>query len=180
MKNNTEKGVDLSLRQFIKSLGYIAGGSALLASTPWLTSCTPEKLKEISSVKARVAVIGSGSRGQYHLHNLKEIPHAQVVAICDNYPPNLKAAQELFPNAKTYTDYKKLLESKDIDGVIIATPLNWHACITLDALSAGKHVFCEKAMARTLEECKTVYDTYQNTNQVLYFCMQRMYDEKYI
>ena len=49
MKNNTEKGVDLSLRQFIKSLGYIAGGSALLASTPWLTSCTPEKLKEISS-----------------------------------------------------------------------------------------------------------------------------------
>lgn len=180
MKNNTEKGVDLSLRQFIKSLGYIAGGSALLSSTPWLTSCTPEKLKEISSEKARVAVIGTGSRGQYHLHNLKEIPHAQVVAICDNYPPNLKAAQELFPNAKTYTDYKKLLESKDIDGVIIATPLNWHACITLDALSAGKHVFCEKAMARTLEECKTVYDTYQNTNQVLYFCMQRMYDEKYI
>ena len=114
MKNNTEKGVDLSLRQFIKSLGYIAGGSALLASTPWLTSCTPEKLKEISSEKARVAVIGTGSRGQYHLHNLKEIPHAQVVAICDNYPPNLKAAQELFPNAKTYTDYKKLLDEEQM------------------------------------------------------------------
>ena len=47
MRNKIEKGVDLNLRQFIKSLGYIAGGTALLASTPWLSSCTPEKLKEI-------------------------------------------------------------------------------------------------------------------------------------
>ena len=52
MRNKIEKGVDLNLRQFIKSLGYIAGGTALLASTPWLSSCTPEKLKEIRNEKA--------------------------------------------------------------------------------------------------------------------------------
>ena len=146
MKDNKKEGVDLGLRQFIKSLGYVAGGTALLATTPWLTSCTPEKLKEIKHEKARIALIGTGSRGQYHIHNLKEIPHAQIVAVCDNYAPNLQQALELCPDAKSYTDYRKLLESKDIDGVIISTPLNWHAPIVLDALAAGKHVFCEKAM----------------------------------
>lgn len=79
MRNKIEKGVDLNLRQFIKSLGYIAGGTALLASTPWLSSCTPEKLKEIRNEKARIALIGTGSRGQYHIHNLKEIPHARLL-----------------------------------------------------------------------------------------------------
>ena len=110
MKEHKEKGVDLGLRQFIKSLGYVAGGTALLATTPWLTSCTPEKLQEIKHEKARIALIGTGSRGQYHIHNLKEIPHAQIVAVCDNYAPNLQQALELCPDAKSYTDYRKLLE----------------------------------------------------------------------
>ena len=170
MKDEKEKGVDLSLRQFIKNLGYFTGGTALLATTPWLTSCTPEKLKEIKNNKARVALIGTGSRGQYHIHNLKEIPHAQIVALCDNYEPNLQQALALCPDAKPYKDYRKLLESAEIDGVIISTPLNWHAPIVLDALAAGKHVFCEKAMARTLDECKAIYDAYAHTDKVLYAC----------
>lgn len=175
------QGVDLGLRKFIKELGFITGGTSLLATAPWLSSCTPEKLEEIKSEKkARVAVIGTGSRGQYHIHNLKNIPHAELVALCDIYQPNLETALALCPGAKTYTDYRRLLEDKDIDGVIITTPLHLHAPITLDALSAGKHVFCEKAMARTIEECRAVYDAYTQTDKVLYFCMQRMYDEKYI
>lgn len=180
MSKKNEKQVDVSLRQFIKDIGYVTGGAALLSTVPWLQSFTPDKLAEIKNEKARIAVIGTGSRGQYHIHNLLPMKHAEITALCDNYPPNLKAASELCPKAKTYTDYKKLLEAKDIDGVIIATPLNWHAPITLDALSAGKHVFCEKAMALTMEECKAVYDAYKQTNKVLYFCMQRMFDEKYI
>ena len=173
--------VDLSLRQFIKQLGFMAGGAAVLSSMPWLTSCTAEKLDEIkSSPKARVALIGTGSRGCYHLTSLQSIHHAKVVALCDIYPENLKHGQEMFPDAKLYTDYRKLLEDKNIDGVIIATPLGTHARITLDSLSAGKHVFCEKAMARTMDECKSVYDAYIRQNKVLYYCMQRMYDEKYI
>lgn len=184
MKNNMGKNkqeVDLGLRNFIKNLTCFAGGAVFIAnSAPWLTSCTTEKLKEIKNEKARVALIGSGSRGQYHLHNLMNIPHAEVVAICDPYQTNLKAGLELFPSAKGVTDYHEVLDDKSIDGVIIATPLHMHAQITLDALSAGKHVFCEKAMARTMEECKTVYEAYQNSKPVLYYCMQRMYDEKYI
>ena len=128
MKDNKKEGVDLGLRQFIKSLGYVAGGTALLATTPWLTSCTPEKLKEIKHEKARIALIGTGSRGQYHIHNLKEIPHAQIVAVCDNYAPNLQQALDLCPGAKSYTDYRKLLESKDIDGVIIEPSKSQISC----------------------------------------------------
>jgi predicted dehydrogenase len=172
--------IDHSLRQFIKDLGYITGGTTLLAGMPWLQSYTPAKAQEIKNERARIALIGTGSRGQYHIHNLLQIPHAKIVALCDNYPPNLKAASDLCPDAKTYTNYKKMLESREIDGVIIATPLNWHAPMVLDALAAGKHAFCEKAMALTMEECKAIYDAYQKTDKVLYFCMQRMFDEKYV
>ena len=180
MAKENRKQVDLSLRQFIKDLGYITGGGALLSSVPWLQSFTPDKLNEIKKEKARIALIGTGSRGQYHIHNLLEIGHAEIVALCDNYAPNLKEAHALYPKAKTYTDYKKLLESNDIDGVVIATPLNWHAPMVLDSLAAGKHVFCEKSMALTMDECKAIYDAYQTTDKVLYFCMQRMFDEKFV
>lgn len=180
MTNRQEKGVDLSLRRFIRDLGTLASGAALLSATPWLQSCTPGKLDEIKGEKARVALIGTGSRGRYHIHNLLNIPHASIVAICDDYEPHLKLAAELCPQAKQYSDYRRMLEDKDIDGVIIATPLNWHAVMVLDSLMAGKHVFCEKAMARTMDECKAIYDAYRLTDRALYFCMQRMYDEKYI
>ncbi len=180
MSGKKQQGVDLSLRQFIKDLGSLAGGAALLSSIPWLSSCTPEKLKEISGHKARVALIGTGSRGRYHIHNLFQIPHAEIVAICDDYEPHLKLAAELCPEAKQYTDYRRVLEDRDVDGVIISTPLHLHASMVLDSLMAGKHVFCEKAMARTLDECKAIYNAYQLTDKALYFCMQRMYDEKYI
>ncbi|WP_298648094.1 Gfo/Idh/MocA family oxidoreductase [uncultured Proteiniphilum sp.] len=175
-----EKQVDLGLRQFIKNLGYIAGGTAMLGTTPWLQSFTTDALKEIKGEKARIGLIRTGSRGVYHIHNLLTIPHAEIIALCDDYEPNLKAASELCPNAKKYTDYRKLLESNEIDGVIISTPLHWHAPMVLDALAAGKHTFCEKSMALTMQECKSVYDTYLTSDKVLYFGMQRLFDEKYI
>lgn len=179
MKNN--ENVDLGLRKFIKGLGYVAGGSMLLSATPWLVSCTPEKRREAAaSGVARLGIIGTGSRGQYHIHNLLEVSFAKIVALCDNYQVNLDAAAALVPGAKLYTDYRKLLEDKEIDGVVIATPLGMHARMTLDSLAAGKHTFCEKAMALTMEECKEVYAAYQNTDRSLYYCLQRMYDEKYV
>lgn len=167
-------------RSFIRQMGYLAGGAAVLSSAPWLQSCSKGSAAEAVTEKARVALIGSGSRGQYHIHNLLDIPHAEFVALCDIYDVNLEAAHALVPSARTYKDYREVLECDDIDGVIIATPLHMHAPIVLDALAAGKHVFCEKSMARTMDECKAIYDAYQNTDKALYFCMQRMYDEKYI
>lgn len=179
MKNNHEH-VDIGLRSFLKQLGGIAGGAAILTTAPWLTSCTEKKLEETKKEKARIALVGAGSRGQYHIHNLLNISCADLVTICDPYKVNLDAALALYPSAKGVDDYRKVLDDPDIDGVIIATPLHLHARITLDALAAGKHVFCEKAMALTMEDCKTVYDAYMHSDRALYYCMQRMYDEKYI
>lgn len=179
-KNRPIKEVDQSLRQFIKEVGCISGGAALLATTPWLQSFTPEKAKEIQNEKARIGFIGTGSRGQYNIHAVMAILHAEIVALCDIYPPNLKRASEICPAAETYSDYREVLELPDIDGVVISTPLYLHAPMTLDALDAGKHVYCEKAMAHTMEQCKAVYEAYQKSDKVLYFCMQRMFDEKYI
>lgn len=164
-------------RNFLKDLGLGAGA---LTAMSWLQSCTPDKLEEVAGQKARVALIGCGSRGQYHIHMLADIPHAELVALCDDYTPHLEEASALCPTAARYTDYREVLDRKDIDGVIIATPIYTHAQITIDALAAGKHVFCEKAMARTMDECLAVYNAYQNTDKSLYFCMQRMYDEKYV
>lgn len=180
MSEKKVKKVDLGLRQFIKDLGYITGGAAILGAVPWLQSFTPDALYDIKSEKARIALIGTGSRGQYHIHALLSMQHVEIVALCDIYPPNLVNAAKLCPKAKIYTNYQKLLESNDIDGVVIATPLNWHAPMVLDALSAGKHVFCEKSMALTMDQCKAIYDAYMQSDKVLYFCMQRMFDEKYI
>ena len=180
MSVKKEKQLNVSLRQFIKDLGGITGGAALLGTMPWLQSFTPDKLNEVEKEKSRIAIIGTGSRGQYHIHNLLVMSHTEIVALCDNYPPNLDAAAALAPKAKKYNDYRKVLESREVDGVVIATPLNWHAPIVLDALSAGKHVFCEKSMAYSIEQCKAIYDAYQSSDKILYFCMQRMFDEKYI
>lgn len=163
-------------RDFLKELGL---GTGALAAMPWLSSCL--RVSESGPAeRARLALIGAGSRGQYHIHMLRDIPQGEFVAICDPYEVNLQAALSLSPGSKGYRDYRQVLDDQDIDGVVIATPLGSHAKITLDALSAGKHVFCEKAMALTLDECKAVYEAYKNSDRALYYCMQRMYDEKYV
>lgn len=172
--------MDNSRREFLKDLGMVAGGGLLLSTFPWLKSCTSAAKKEIAGEKARLAIVGTGSRGQYHINNLLNTPSADIVALCDNYAPHLEQAAALCPGAKKYSDYRQMLESSEIDGIVIATPLYMHAPIAIDAMKAGKDVFSEKAMAHTLEQCKAMYDTWKETGRVLYVGQQRLYDEKYI
>ena len=113
MKND-ENSVNLSRRDFFKELGMIGGGGVLLSAFPWLQSCSADDKVQIAKEKVRIGFIGTGSRGQYHLNNLKTIPYADVVALCDNYPPHLKEASALYPKAKTYDDYRKLLDDRDL------------------------------------------------------------------
>ena len=114
----------MTRKDFLSSL--VLGGAGL-ALFPWLASCTPERQKETAGEKARLGIIGTGSRGQFHLVNLLLDVSAQIVALCDDYPPHLEAAAALCPSAKRYTDYHALLEDKEVDGVIICTPLSMHA-----------------------------------------------------
>ena len=165
-------------RDFFKLLG----SSGLIAMFPWLQSCTKEVSDMVGSAKVRIGIIGTGSRGMYHLNNILNIPipQAEVVALCDDYQPHLQQAADLFPKANLYDDYHHLLDDRNVQAVIITTPLNEHERMSIDAFSAGKHVFCEKSMALTLEGCRRIYDAYKYAGKVLYIGQQRMFDPKYI
>ena len=108
------------------------------------------------------------------------MPQVEVTALCDDYTPHLEDAAQYFPAAKLYSDYRQLLEDRNVDGVIIATPLYLHAPMTLDAMEAGKRVFCEKAMAYSQEDCLRVYNRRKELGAVLFIGQQRLFDPKYI
>ncbi|MCR5518715.1 MAG: Gfo/Idh/MocA family oxidoreductase [Bacteroidales bacterium] len=167
-------------RSFLGKMGGLGAAGIALSALPIVEACSPDKKAAVVGGKVRLGLIGPGSRGQLHLANLQQIVNAEVVALCDIYQPNLEKGLEMFPNAKSYTDYRALLEDKDVDGVIIATPLNEHYHMAMDAMSAGKHVLCEKAMAYTMDECLDMYRTAQSCGKVFIIGQQRLFDPKYL
>ena len=167
-------------REFLKNVCAATAGGFLLSSIPWLQACDKQGKAITSSERARIAIIGTGSRGLFHINHLLKNPQCEIVALCDIYTPHLEDAAALCPNARKYTDHRQVLDSKEVDGIVICCPLHEHAPITIAGLQAGKHVFCEKSMARTPEECKAMYDTYKQSGKVLYIGQQRLFDQKYI
>jgi predicted dehydrogenase len=104
----------------------------------------------------------------------------QIVAISDIYEPHTKAALEIAGSGcQHYPDYRKLLERKDIQGVGIATPLYLHSRMAIDALNAGKPVYCEKMMAYTVDEAKQMVRTAERTGKILQIGHQRRYSPDY-
>jgi len=164
-------------RSFLKNMG-IAGGAVMLASSPWLAAFSETEHTKKSVIK--LGVIGPGSRGQFLMSFLKNNPKADVVAVCDIYQPSVDEALKIYPQARVYDDYRKLFENKEIDAILIATPLNTHLQIALDAFDAGKHVFCEKALAMTISDCYQMYQKHRETGKVFFAGQQRLFDPRYI
>jgi predicted dehydrogenase len=104
----------------------------------------------------KLGVIGIGQWGREILATLSRLPSAEVAAICDTYEPYLKRGIEGAPKAVSFTDYRKLLENKDIEAVIIASPSHQHKEVALAALAAGKHVYCEAPLAITIDEARAI------------------------
>ncbi len=127
--------------------------------------------------RIRAGIIGAGGRGRYLTGEFKEIG-AEMAAVCDIYEPNLqeglKAANT---GAKSFSDYKKLLEDKTIDAVIVATPDHWHARMVIDAVEAGKDVYVEKPMAHTIPEGFDVINAVRRTKRVVQVGTQRRSSE---
>jgi predicted dehydrogenase len=123
--------------------------------------------------RIRAGIIGTGGRGQYHVAQFKEVG-AEMAAVCDVYEPNLQAGlKAASTGAKPYTNYKKLLEDKSLDAVVIATPDHWHAQMTIDAVEAGKDVYVEKPMVHKIEEGFRVIEAVRRTRRVVQVGMQR-------
>ncbi len=98
--------------------------------------------------KVRIGVIGTGSRGQGLMQILNKISNVEITGICDTLPFRLEAAMRIAPKANTFADYNDLLGRKDIDAVVISSPLNTHAEIAAAAVDADRHIYCEKTMVK--------------------------------
>ena len=107
--------------------------------------------------KLNIAVIGVGGRGGGNMNSVK---NENIVALCDVNGKNLASAAERFPQAKTYADWRKCLEQKNIEAVVCSTTDHTHAFVNVWAMNRGMHVYCEKPLANSVEEAQMVRATY--------------------
>jgi predicted dehydrogenase len=164
-----------------------ASAAAAAAGTGWAKSpvyaLAPARVIGAND-RVNIGHIGVGGMGGGHVGMIKgqlQALNVAQTAVCDIYKPRLeKAAQSTgVPGSKTYHDYRKLLEDKDVDAVVIATPEHWHAIQTVEALEAGKHVYLEKPMSRYPEEALKIYDAVERTKCVLQVGSQGCSDLKW-
>lgn len=134
-------GVVSSRRKFVGTVAYGLAGTIAAGSA-----------KAGSLEPVRLGLIGAGDRGTQLLHHIRSCAAAEVVAVADAYAGRLAVAKSSLDNAAGYADYRNLLDRKDIDAVVIATPQHLHAQQFCDALAAGKHIYLEKNAALTLEQ----------------------------
>ncbi|SMF14240.1 Predicted dehydrogenase [Alteromonadaceae bacterium Bs31] len=136
-------------RSFVKN--SLVSGLALLSAKSIFAA-------GISSPKLNIGIIGSGNRGQGLAHILRDFEPIHVGALADTLPFRLEEARAIAPGASPYKDYRKLLDDKSIDAVVIATPMSTHEQIAIDALDAGKHVYCEKTLVKGLHGIQHILD----------------------
>lgn len=172
-----EENSVITRRDFLRKLG-IVGAGALAVTSPWLSAFS--EVNETKNEKCRIGMIGPGSRGQFLLGFLSQNPKAEIVALADIYQPSLDLALKIVPKAKTYKDYRRLLEDKSIEAVIVTTPLHTHCQIVLDAFAAGKHVYCEKTIGYNMDQCLMMYQAHLATKKVFFTGQQRLFDPRYI
>ena len=139
-------------RNFIKTTAASAGAFAF-------SSIFPSSVLGAND-RVNMGIIGVGGMGTSHLNNLvkhKDELNIDVTAVCDVYKRRVTKAMGIC-QGEGFMDYRKLLERKDIDAVLIATPDHWHAKMSIDAMDAGKHVYCEKPMTLTVEQALELRD----------------------
>src|SRR4029077_167472 len=98
--------------------------------------------------------------------DLKEVSNQNIVALCDIDDHNPAAAAQKHPGAKTYNDFRRLLDQNDLDAIVVGTPDHTHAVAAVAALKSGRHVYCEKPLARTLSEARIIAVTAKKYKRV--------------
>ncbi len=137
-------------RSFLKSAALTGAGMLILPRTPIFGANAP-------SNKLNIALMGTWGRGEAHFG---AISSENVVALCDINEEHLAFGAKRFPNAKTYVDWRKALEQKDINAVVICTADHTHAFVANWAINRGYHVYCEKPLANSVEEARVVRANY--------------------
>jgi predicted dehydrogenase len=152
-------------RRFLKLVGAAAGTAlsyGLLA---------PSKVLGAND-RIRLGLIGAGGRGTEIFRTALHCPNTQAVAVADVYTRRLDAIKRVAPDAQTYTDFRKLLDDKSIDAVLIATPQHQHALNFVPALQAGKDVYQEKTMAFNPDHARRMRRAYEGSGRVVQIGIQ--------
>ncbi len=169
----------VSRREFIRGSAAIA--AALGVSLSGVTEAD-EKRQDAArdSRPVNCAFIGVGDQGyNVDFKAALSVPGVKMLAVCDIYEPYLERALKDVPNAKTYTDFRAVMDRKDIEAVLIATPLYMHAPVAIAALKAGKHVFTEKMMAWSVEDAKNMARASIASKRILQIGHQRRANPMY-
>ncbi len=179
-----EKYKRTTRREFIGKTSLALAG---LASSPSVLNAASYLRVMGSNEKIRMGFIGVGNRGSQLMHLFKDEPHCEIAALCDVYEPYLtrdrsqvlpryvesvgrsvpKMGEKFSIKPKLFTDYRKLLEDKSIDAVCIATPDHWHALQTIHSIEAGKDVFVEKPLTKTIVEGRKMVEAEAASKQVV-------------
>lgn len=174
-----DKDFDLSRRSFLDHVLKASAGAGMAAAAPWAAAAAGAE--PIQSDRVRLGVIGTGDRGRTLIRNIAKTRNCVVAALCDDYAPHLAKARALVGAATpVFTDHRAMLDAGGIDAVVIATPLHVHAPHALHAFDAGLHVWCEKAMARTIDDCTAMVKRAQSSRKVLQIGHQRMFNPTYL
>ncbi len=177
-----------SRRTFLKKAATVAAAvsaSNILKRPVYGQNQAPSPGRVIgANDRINVAYIGTGKQCMLHINLEKKFAkenNIAQVAVCDVYQVHLDEARAAIgaPESAAYRDHRKLLERKDVDAVVAAPTDPWHAQVTIDALEAGKHVFCEKPMTRYLAEAFDVYDTVKKTGKTYVIGSQGCMDSKW-
>jgi len=161
-KKSDGMGGRMDRRGFIKSsvAGTVAAGMALRGN---------RAAAAIRGANDRIVigVIGTGRMGLSNLNDFIKQTDVEVAALCDVYVPNLDKAAEKAEKAERYKDFRRVLDRKDVDAVIVATPDHWHAPAMIMACQAGKDVYVEKPISLTVEEGRRMVDAARRYNRVV-------------
>jgi predicted dehydrogenase len=167
MAQKPEEKNNVSRRDFIRKSAAVAAGAAAASSAAKKAEASVVKNILPSSVlganeKIRTGHIGTGGMGRAHLNFLlrrtmqMKKEDIEIIALCDLYPKNLERGAQMadhaFKNFTQHTDFREVIENKDVDAVVIAVPDHWHCLCTLYAADAKKDIYCEKPLSTTIEE----------------------------
>ena len=123
--------------------------------------------------RVRLGLIGCGGRGRFVMETFVKTDQVEVPAVCDVWTERSAMATKVAVNARQYTDHRKVLDQKDIDAVLIATPDHWHAGCAIDALNAGKDVYVEKPLTLKIEEGPAIVKAARVNERVCQVGMQQ-------
>jgi predicted dehydrogenase len=130
--------------------------------------------------RLNLGLIGAGDRGRHDTDNFVKTGTVDVTAVCDIYGNNIDLAKSKWASAQSTTDHRKVLESKNVDVVVIGVPDHWHAVIAKDALNAGKDVYVEKPLTLKIEEGPEIVKAARVNNRICQVGMQQRSGKHYI